>query len=125
MILDTNALSAFLAGEPRLRSVLRTASGLCLPTIVIGEYRYGLLFCRLRDELETALSNLIAESAVFAVDVATTHLYAQVRSELKAAGTPIPENDVWIAAITRQHGLPLLSQDGHFDEVKGLSRVSW
>lgn len=51
--------------------------------------------------------------------------YAEVRSELKKAGTPIPANDGWIAALCRQHDLPLLSQDKHFDSVKGLRRVDW
>lgn len=50
---------------------------------------------------------------------------AQVRCELRQAGTPIPANDPWIAALSRQHGLPILSQDAHFDLVKGIQRLRW
>lgn len=51
--------------------------------------------------------------------------YAQIRSELKKAGTPISSNDLWIAAVARQHRLPLMSLDGHFDAVHGLKRIGW
>ena len=51
--------------------------------------------------------------------------YRDVRTELKRAGTPIPSNDVWIAALSRQHRLPLLSRDRHFDAVPGIRRLAW
>jgi tRNA(fMet)-specific endonuclease VapC len=59
------------------------------------------------------------------VDGRTTEHYAEVRAELKRAGQPIPGNDVWIAALARQHALPVLSRDRHFDAVPGLRRISW
>ncbi|MEE8590696.1 MAG: PIN domain-containing protein [Spirochaetia bacterium] len=49
----------------------------------------------------------------------------EYRFGLKAAGTPLPENDLWIAALVRQYDLPLLSKDRHFDNVQGISRLSW
>jgi predicted nucleic acid-binding protein len=55
----------------------------------------------------------------------TTIWYADIRAELKRAGKPIPTNDLWIAALCRQHNLPLLSRDRHFDQVPGLCRISW
>jgi len=60
-----------------------------------------------------------------AVDRGTADEYAEIRSELKRAGRPIPGNDLWIAALARQHALPLLSRDRHFDLVPGLKRVGW
>ena len=59
------------------------------------------------------------------IDEATSRVYVVVREELRAAGTPIPENDVWIASLVRQTGLPLLSDDAHFDHVVGVDRRSW
>jgi predicted nucleic acid-binding protein len=50
---------------------------------------------------------------------------AKVRDELKQSGHPFPSNDLWIAALARQHGLPLLSRDGHFDLVAGVQRIGW
>lgn len=55
----------------------------------------------------------------------TLPFYADVRMELKKAGTPIPANDVWIAALARQHGMPILSRDRHFDKVRGIARQDW
>ncbi len=55
----------------------------------------------------------------------TALCYADIRVELKKAGSPIPANDVWIAALARQHDLPVVSRDKHFDLVQGVRRVSW
>jgi predicted nucleic acid-binding protein len=96
-----------------------------LPVVVIGEYRYGLLRSQHRQHLELLLDTLIDESIVLAIDQATAAAYALVRDELRRAGRPIPENDVWIAALARQHGEPVVSQDQHFDRVPGLTRLSW
>jgi predicted nucleic acid-binding protein len=60
---------------------------------------------------------------VATVGHATADFYAEIRLELKSQGTPIPSNDTWIAAMTRQHQLPLLSQDHHFDQVKDIHRI--
>ena len=59
----------------------------------------------------------------FRVDEGTAEAYADVRDELKRSGRPIPGNDLWIAALARQHALPLLSRDRHFDFVPGIKRV--
>ena len=62
---------------------------------------------------------------MLAVTAATTQVYADVRHELKVAGHPIPENDVWIAAIARQHDLPVVSRDEHLRRVKGITVIAW
>lgn len=125
MILDTNAVSALLTGDASLEGMLTGVSRHHLPTVVIGEYRYGLARSRLRDRLEELLTLLISDSIVLPIDLASTRQYAKVRNELRAQGTPIPENDVWIAALARQHGLPVVSRDEHFDHVPRLVRHGW
>jgi predicted nucleic acid-binding protein len=62
---------------------------------------------------------------VLLVDEVTAERYADIRAELKRAGRPIPGNDLWIAALARQHKTPLLSRDAHFDFVPGLKRIGW
>jgi predicted nucleic acid-binding protein len=62
---------------------------------------------------------------VLDVDEETTHHYAAMGWELKRSGKPIPANDLWIAALCRQHSLPLISRDRHFDVVRGLERIDW
>ncbi len=125
MILDTNAVSALFAGEPALAEVLAAVDIPHLPVIVIGEYRYGLRRSKHRGRLGSLLDMLISEAAVLPVDEATAEHYAEIRDELRSKGRPIPENDVWIAALARQHGLPVVTRDGHFDHVEGLRRHAW
>ena len=125
MILDTNAVSALLAGDSSLGEVLASEERHHLPVIVIGEYRYGLLGSRHRDHLQRLLEILIRESIVLLIDEATASNYSQVRDELRQKGRPIPENDIWIAALARQHQQPVVSRDGHFDYVSDLRRVEW
>jgi tRNA(fMet)-specific endonuclease VapC len=125
VILDTNAVSALLAGDAALGEVLGEGERHHLPVIVIGEYRYGLLGSRFRDHLQTLLATLIRESFVLSVDETTAESYSQVRDDLRRKGRPIPENDIWIAALARQHHHPIVSRDGHFDEVTNLRRIAW
>jgi tRNA(fMet)-specific endonuclease VapC len=125
VILDTNAVSALLIGDPALGKLLKAESRHHLPVIVIGEYLYGLLRSRHRHHLEPLLRTLIRESTVLPIDETTASTYSQVRDELRGKGRPIPENDLWIAALARQHGQPVVSNDGHFDSVPGLRRLPW
>jgi tRNA(fMet)-specific endonuclease VapC len=125
VILDTNAVSALLAGEAALGEVLGEEDRHHLPVIVIGEYRYGLLGSRFRVHLQGLLATLIRESFVLLVDETTAETYSQVRDDLRRKGRPIPENDIWIAALARQHRQPIVSRDCHFDEVTDLRRITW
>src|SRR3989442_8687464 len=125
MILDTNGLSALAEGELRLEPILRKATQIAVPVIVLGEYRYGIQQSRERQRYEHWLVEYLPKFRVLNVDEQTTTSYAAVRGELKRAGTPIPSNDVWIAALCRQHSLPVLSRDRHFDLVPGLRRIDW
>ncbi len=125
MILDTNAVSALLAGDRSLAAALERSVRHHLPVVVIGEYRYGVIRSRARGELEALLEMLVEESIVLDVDLVTAQAYATLREELRSAGTPIPENDLWIAALSRQHGEPVVSRDSHFDLTPGVHRVGW
>ena len=125
MILDTNALSALADGDGALEPILRQASEIAIPVIVLGEYQFGIRQSRNRKPYERWLAEMTAASRVLVVDENTAARYAEVRGELKNSGRPIPSNDLWIAALARQHGLPLLSRDGHFDFVAGLKRIAW
>jgi tRNA(fMet)-specific endonuclease VapC len=125
VILDTNALSALADGDGALEPILRQASEIAIPVIVLGEYQFGIRCSRNRKAYERWLAETIAACRVLVVDDSTAGWYAEVRGELTNNGRPIPSNDLWIAALTRQHRLPLLSRDGHFDFVAGLKRIGW
>ena len=125
MILDTNGLSAFIDGEPSLEARLPKPGNIAVPVIVLGEYRFGVRQSRQRIRYEAWLTEYLHNYRVLPVEEDTADHYAAIRGELKAAGTPIPTNDVWIAALCRQYSLPLLSRDRHFDLVRGLRRIAW
>lgn len=125
MILDTNGLSALAEGESTLEPILRKATRVAIPVIVLGEYRYGIGQSRHRKHYEEWLSEYLPKFRILDVNDQTAISYSGVRTELKQAGTPIPSNDVWIAALCLQHSLPLLSRDRHFDRVKGITRIDW
>jgi tRNA(fMet)-specific endonuclease VapC len=125
VILDTNGLSAVVERDPGIESLLRKTSRIAIPAIVLGEYRYAISQSRERRHYEQWLAEYLPTFQSLNVDEQTTIPYAAVRSELKKAGTPIPSNDVWIAAICRQYALPLVSRDRHFDLVAGIQRLNW
>jgi tRNA(fMet)-specific endonuclease VapC len=125
MILDTNAVSALLAGDAKLSMVLSSAERHHLPLPVIAEYRFGLLAATKRRRLEAMFRRLEAESIVLCPDRETAEWYVAIRLDLKQKGRPIPENDIWIAALARQDALDVVSRDAHFDYVTGLRRIVW
>ena len=125
MILDTNALSAFIDGDPGVGGVLRREPRAAIPVIVLGEFRYGIAASRHRAAYEAWLDRHLSDFEVLDVTGDTAAVYAAVRVALKRAGQPIPANDAWIAALALQHALPILSRDEHFDVVRGLRRRDW
>lgn len=125
MILDTNALSAFVEGNRQLVTLLRAHEQLAIPVIVLGEYRFGIALSSKRDAYEAWLQAYLNRFDVLSITAETADVYAVLRVELKTAGTPIPANDAWIAALALQHRLPLASRDAHFDAVRGLRRMAW
>jgi tRNA(fMet)-specific endonuclease VapC len=125
MIVDTNALSAAADDEPAVIAILTRASQMVIPVIVLGEYRYGIAQSRHCAAYENWLAGLLRDCAVLDINEPTTQHYAEITFELRKKGKPIPTNDLWIAALCRQHSLPLLSRDRHFDQVTGLKRMGW
>ena len=125
MILDTNGLSAMAEGDKSLQAVVSESKGIDLPVIVLGEFRFGIIGSRRYLHYERWLEGLLRDCRILVVDEGTAAHYAVIRDELKVKGRPIPSNDAWIAALARQHSLPVVSRDQHFDFVPSVKRVSW
>ena len=125
LMVDTNALSAWLDGDPAIERPLSFVSGLLLSPVALGEYRFGLQASRECTTYESKLQELEQRFKVLAVDRATATFYASIRRYLKTNGTPIPWHDVWIAAQAKQHDVRILSNDAHFDYVDPDLRVGW
>lgn len=125
MILDTNALSAIADGDEAIGQALAHAGEIAVPAIVLGGYRYGIRGSRSRARCERWLDELIEGRRVLDADLRTTVFYAEIREALNRRGRLIPANDAWIAALARQHGMPVVSRDRHFYFVPKLKRASW
>jgi predicted nucleic acid-binding protein len=125
MILDTVAVSALFDGDQKLIAVLRHSFCHQLPVIVLGEYRYGLKRSAHRARLEQMLTELERVSGILPIDAETAVIYARIREQLRLKGKPVPENDLWIAALAVQHSQPIASLDAHYDLVSGIERIGW
>lgn len=125
MILDTNALSAFIDGDPNIGDIVIRGTRAAIPVIALGEFRYGIAQSRQRATYENWLEKYLPTFEVLSINDDTTLHYASIRVALKKTGQPIPANDAWIAALCFQHGLPVLSRDKHFDQVAQLRRIDW
>jgi len=125
MILDTDALSAFLLENRALLRALPAHTVMRLPAIVLGEYRFGVRRSRDREKLGRLLDGLEQVAEILPVDLSTVPHYAIIREQLRQDGRVLPHNDTWIAAIALQHELPIISRDAHFDQVRKVRRISW
>lgn len=96
-----------------------------MPVIVLGELRYGAINSAKPEKNEQDINKFSDNSVIMPIDEPVAIRYAKVRSGLKKKGHPIPENDIWIAAICLELGVPLLSNDGHFEHIEGLEVINW
>ena len=125
MILDTNALSAWAEGTVGVEAPLRSADRLVVPSVVLGEYYFGIRQSRHRRRYEEWLARYLPQTEIATITSATADTYADIRLELKRLGTPIPPNDVWVAALARHHDLAVLTNDSHFDLVDQIKRIAF
>jgi len=123
-LLDTNVVIRLVAGDVALQHRFEE-SDVFLSAVVLGELYYGAYKSqRLSDNL-AQIGDLAASTAVLDCDHSTARHYGAIRNELRVKGRPIPSNDIWLAALARQHDLVLVTSDSHFGLVDGLTRESW
>ena len=122
ILLDTNAYIAFLTGDERVLTALTEAETAFFSAIVIGELYAGFCGGNRLKENKALLARFLQKSNVRVLDVTaeTGEVFGQIKNELQKAGTPIPLNDVWLAAQAMETGSVIVSFDAHFDQVSGL-----
>ena len=125
MLIDTNIYSRALKGDQSVVNTLRKQAEIGFSVISVGELLSGFKGGSKESENKSELEDFLDSPRVviYSVDDETADFYSEVLHNLRTAGTPIPTNDIWIAAIAFQHGLKLFSTDVHFEWVKGLSLV--
>lgn len=124
-LLDTNVVIALFGNQPAVIAQVASADVVFTASVVLGELYYGAMHSN-QVAANTARVTVFAnKNAVLACDEITAQYYGQVKAKLRAKGKPIPENDIWIAALALQYQLTLATWDGHFDEVEGIATVKW
>jgi len=124
-LLDTNIVIALFAGEQAVLGHLKDAIEVYIPSIVIGELYYGAYKSRETSNNLRRIETFIASNSILGCDAVTAFHYGDIKEQLRQKGNPIPENDIWIAAIAHQFEYILVSRDNHFSAVEGLIIESW
>jgi tRNA(fMet)-specific endonuclease VapC len=124
-LLDTNVIIALFAQDPSLPLQLEQAEEVFVPSIALGELYYGARKSGRVEQNLARIDEFAASSSVLSCSEDTAQEYGVIKSELRARGRPIPENDVWIAAIARQYSLVLATRDTHFDTIEDLEHEVW
>lgn len=125
MLFDTNAVVALGDGDKALLGLVAGVRRASVPAIVCGELLFGALNSARPGQNMSRIRGVLNQFEVLPIDLETAEHYATVRAALRRAGSPIPENDIWIAAVARQYSLPLVSRDGHFGYVKDITVLRW
>lgn len=117
--LDTSAYSRFRLGEPGVTELIDSAFYVCLPSTVVGELLAGFRLGAHERSNTTELWDFLADPAadVLDVDVHVAERYSLIYTDLRRSGTPIPTNDMWIAATASANGMTILTFDGHFNAI--------
>lgn len=125
VVLDTNRYVDFARGDRDCRALLESAERVLVPVVVLGELRAGFTVGTKGKANESGLLKFLAAPGVevLAISEGTTHHYGRLYGQLREQGTPIPTNDLWIAALVLQHDAHLYSRDAHFLSLPQLPLV--
>ena len=123
--LDTNRYVDLCNGVSETKSIVAEAEFVMLPFIVLAELRSGFAHGNQQADNERTLQRFLLKDGVTALfaDAQTTYHYAALYRQLRKQGTPMPTNDMWIAALAVQHNLVLHSRDRHFEHLPQLVLV--
>ena len=124
-LLDTNIVIALFANEVEVKDSLASASEIFISSITVGELCYGAKKSARSTENLERIKDFVASLTVLGCDLETAYRYGEVKNKLRFKGKPLPENDMWIAAIALQYNLTLVTRDAHFQEVENLQTVTW
>jgi tRNA(fMet)-specific endonuclease VapC len=124
-LLDTNIIIALFADDTAVKGNLAGAEEAFVPSIAMGEMCYGARKSVRVQENLTRIDEFAASTVVLGCDTDTARRYGEIKNALRMKGRPIPENDIWIAAIALQHDLTLVTRDEHFNEIESLKVVAW
>jgi tRNA(fMet)-specific endonuclease VapC len=125
LLLDTSFVVDLFHGDAAAKGRTADAEEVFLSTVALGELYYGAERSDRRSEVIAQVDVLAAAVTVLPCDQETSRIYGSIKQRLRSRGRPLPENDVWIAAVALQHDLALVTRDRHFLEIEGLTLERW
>jgi tRNA(fMet)-specific endonuclease VapC len=125
ILLDSSVVIPHLRGHLDLAAQVASNEPLFLPLTALGELYKGAFKSNQPQKNRLLLETFLQTVALLHPDTATAVHYAQISVDLERKGTPIPENDIWIAAVALECAMPLATRDAHFNHVTGLQLLRW
>lgn len=125
VLLDTNIVVAHFRNETSVSSHLSQQAGLYLPLMVLAELYYGAYKSNAPAKTLAGVRGFLNYAAILSPGEVTADFYGRIKADLEKAGTPIPQNDIWIASLALEHQLPVATRDQHFSLISGLTVLSW
>lgn len=126
-LLDTNIIVDFFKGDSNVIEQLSVRE-IFVPSIVVGELYFGAYASSFVNNQAKRLSEIayfVEKYTVLKISRDTSDHYGRIKAQLKAMGTPIPENDIWIAALAKEHNLEVVTRDQHFAQIPDLQILEW
>jgi tRNA(fMet)-specific endonuclease VapC len=124
-LLDTNIIISLFAKDPQIHDRLANVQEVFVPCIAIGELYFGAYkSVKIHDNI-ASIDEFALNNTVLSCNTETARKYGDIKIRLKNKGRPIPENDIWIAAIAQQYALTLVTNDTHFDKIDNLIVEKW
>lgn len=124
-LLDTNIIIALFADEGGVKDNLAKVDEVFVPNIAIGELCFGARKSGRARENLARIDEFAADNVVLGCDTNTARRYGEIKDALRLKSYPLPENDIWIAAIAFQYDLTLITRDKHFNEIENLKVIIW
>ena len=124
-LLDTNIVIAFLKGDAQVQYGMDRAAEVFVPAIAMGELHFGAAKSDRPTQNAARIEQFVEGRRILFIDSAVARQYGTLKNNLRRKGRPIPENDIWIAAIALERGLTLVTRDAHFDAIDDLRIASW
>jgi len=120
VLLDTNIIIGLFAGDSGISKRISKAAEIFIPVVALGELHYGAYRSSRVKENHRIIDDFAGRNTVLFCNLETAKRYGEIKNYLKQKASPIPENDIWIAAISRQYGLALITKDAHFKNIQNL-----
>jgi tRNA(fMet)-specific endonuclease VapC len=124
-LLDTNIIIALLDGDDAVLSHLDLAPEVFVPAVALGELFFGAAKSGRPSENTARVERFAAGRAIVSADFDVAREYGRLKQHLKKQGRPLPENDIWIAAAEKCHGMILVTRDRHFQAIDELETADW